>query len=108
MAAMAILFTGCVGTGDAVGVMPQSQIYDVQSLATSPVWGVANGVVTISDYQPGDTANGVLVLHNGNAGQDTFYLSSESPYALMQVHLPPPRTPPPQLPQRWSRCKTTR
>lgn len=91
MAAMAILFTGCVGTGDAVGVMPQSQIdADVQSVATSPVWGVANGVVTISDYQPGDTANGVLVLHNGNAGQDTFYLSSESPYALMQV--PPPAT----------------
>ena len=90
MAILAILFAGCVGTGNSVGVMPQSQIdADVQSVATSPVWGVANGVVTIGDYQPGDIAHAVLVLHNGNAGQDTFYLSSESPYALMQV---PPQT----------------
>ena len=90
IAVLAILLVGCVGTGDSVGVMPQSQIdADVQSVASSTVWGVANGTVVISNYQPGDTAYGVLVLHNGNAGQDTFYLSSESPYALMNV---PPQT----------------
>ena len=90
IAVLAILLVGCLGTGDSVGVMPQSQIdADVQSVASSTVWGVANGTVVISNYQPGDTAYGVLVLHNGNAGQDTFYLSSESPYALMNV---PPQT----------------
>lgn len=86
IATIAVLFTGCVGTGNSVGNMPQSQIdADVQSVASSPVWGVANATVIISDYQPGDIAHGVLVLHNGNAGQDTFYLSSESLYALMNV-----------------------
>ena len=86
MAVLALLLVGCVGTGNSVGNMPQSQIdADVQSVATSTVWGVANGVVTIGDYQPGDTVNGVIVLHNGSAGQDTFYLASESPYALMVV-----------------------
>jgi hypothetical protein len=89
IAVLAILLVGCVGTGDSVGVMPQSQIdADVQSVASSTVWGVANGTVVISDYQPGDTAYAVLVLHNGSAGQDTFYLSSESPYAFMQVPSP--------------------
>jgi len=93
MIVTAILFAGCVGTGSSVGNMPQSQIdADVQSVASSPMWGVANGTVTISDYQPGDTANGVIVLHNGSAGQDTFYLASESPYALMVVPSQTPTT----------------
>ena len=89
IASIAVLFTGCVGTGNSVGNMPQSQIdADVQSVASSPVWGVANATVIISDYQPGDIAHGVIVLHNGNAGQDTFYLASESPYAMMIVPSP--------------------
>ena len=89
IATIAVLFTGCVGTGNSVGNMPQSQIdADVQSVASSPVWGVANATVIISDYQPGDIAHGVIVLHNGNAGQDTFYLASESPYAMMIVPSP--------------------
>ena len=89
IASIAVLFTGCVGTGNSVGNMPQSQIdADVQSVASSPGWGVANATVIISDYQPGDIAHGVIVLHNGNAGQDTFYLASESPYAMMIVPSP--------------------
>ena len=89
IATIAVLFTGCVGTGNSVGNMPQSQIdADVQSVASSPVWGVANATVIISDYQPGDIAHGVIVLHNGNAGPDTFYLASESPYAMMIVPSP--------------------
>jgi hypothetical protein len=87
LAAIAVIGIGLThikGNGISVYTIPQkdidtavSQVADIQN------WCIGNALVTVSDYQPGDTINEMIVVHNGSDQVNTFSVASQSVYAAL-------------------------
>ena len=79
-----IYVSGHLGSSNQVYTIPQNDIDTaVNQVKDNPNWCLGNALVTVGDYQPGDTINEVIVLHNGNDAIGSFTVQSESDYLVM-------------------------